>query len=210
MRDAIIWDNIPSGYLGGTLASSQHDTVYPFRSGVADDFICNPDPTDPICVVTDVHWWGGFWNGSPPWPNPDFYINIYADAGGMPTGAGMPDPEPTALYAYDIPYGDIVVTELDPDTYMYELDLPEPAMLDCGGYYWLEIVAVHTFPPQWGWASSADQQLNFAHQGFPLLGLEFWTMIEYDMAFQITGYCIPEPASLALLGLGGLALLRRR
>ncbi|MGB3094060.1 MAG: hypothetical protein WBC42_12685 [Candidatus Zixiibacteriota bacterium] len=69
--DPIIWDNggtVPAG----NLLSSQNDAVYPFVSQTADDFMF---PTD--MLVTDVHWWGGFWNGPPDEVDPcDFHIYI--------------------------------------------------------------------------------------------------------------------------------------
>ena len=68
----VIWDNgAPSATAG--LYSSQLDTCYPFDSQVADDFMFEVDQE-----VWDVHWWGGFWGGTPPWPNPiDFNIYFY-------------------------------------------------------------------------------------------------------------------------------------
>ena len=210
-RDDIIWDNIPSGQVDlAYLASSQWAPSYPFRSGVADDFLCGDDPTMPYCYVTDVHWWGGYWNYTTAYDLADgFLVNIYEDDGGKPTGSGMEDPTPTAICSWTLT--DYTETFLETDRYEYSAVLDPPCVLDCEGYYWLEIVAIDEFPPQWGWASSLDQQMATAKQGFPLLSIPFWEQdLALDMAFQLTGYCVPEPTALSLLALGGLALLRRR
>lgn len=208
---SLLWDNVPSGLLDGSKNSSQMELVYPFRSGVADDFLCGFEDPTWECYITEVHWWGGYWNPYGSAPNTtEFGINFYADAGGMPTG-GDPDPEPTALVHYTIPYENVNAVLIDPtySTYYYSVELPTPAVLQCTELYWMEIYSVNTFPPQWGWSGSADFQLYNAVQGFPLLGTPFWSMLSRDMAFQLYGYCIPEPASLMLLG-AALLLVRRR
>jgi hypothetical protein len=178
----VIWDNggtIP----GGNALSSQLDQVYPFVSQMADDFILTEGMN-----VTDVHWWGLFWNGTGFDPT-DFYIYIYADdgTGNAPTGGGMPDPSPTALATYFFP----AVTGLpaDPNGFNeYNVTLNPPFPANANVKYWIAIQAVFAFPPQWGWAQSSIIQLHDAMQGFPLLGYEFWTMDNYvDVAFYLTG-----------------------
>ncbi|MGB2982157.1 MAG: hypothetical protein WBC77_13030, partial [Candidatus Zixiibacteriota bacterium] len=89
--DPIIWNNGGTSSVS-TLFSSQNDAMYPFVSQMADDFQFATD-----MLVTDVHWWGGFWGGTAFDPC-DFYIYFYADdgTGNAPTGGGMGDPAPTA------------------------------------------------------------------------------------------------------------------
>ena len=206
----ILWDNGGPG-AEYYCASSQNATNYPFRSGVADDFYCGDDPVNDICVITDIHWWGCYWNGVMTDPQ-GFEINIYNDAGGMPTGAGLPNPNVTAIASVYAPRGTYSETLWQTDRYEYDLILDEPIYLDCNEYYWLEIVIEENFPPQWGWEGTDGVQGAGAQQGFPALGLNYWTPLDpvTDMAFYITGYCIPEPGALSLLAIGGLALLRRR
>ncbi len=208
-RGDVIWDNIPDGYVGAELRSSQRDTWSPWRSGVADDFLCGSSNPGQPCFVTDVHWWGGWWNPGPPGNATAFEINFYADAGGMPTGAGLWDPSPTALFSYTIPMNQITVTPFGV-LEEYAVGLPTGAQLVCAEKYWVEIVSVSLYPPQWGIADAgANQQMGFAHQGFPVLGTPYWTPQSSDAAFRLTGYLVPEPASLLLVGLAGLFLRRR-
>jgi hypothetical protein len=76
--------------------------------------------------------------------------------------------------------------------------------------YWLEI----SFGPQEaniGWKQSGSTQFRDdavyrVDPGFDWLPIEDDSGARMDMAFVIT----PEPATLSLLALGGLALLRRR
>jgi hypothetical protein len=184
--DPIIWNNggtVPAG----NILSSQNDAFYPFVSQMADDFLFVEDMD-----VTDVHWWGGFWNGPPNEVDPcPFYIYIYADdgTGNMPTGAGMPDPAPTALATYY--FQGLTWYPLDPNGfYEYDVDLSPPFSATAGVKYWIAIQADFGYPPQWGWTVTSGVQLHQALQGFPLLGTPFWTDPSppgVDLAFYLTG-----------------------
>ena len=197
--DPVIWDNTFTNF---SLASSQLDTVYPFDSQLADDFMLDADYN-----VTDVHWWGGFWNGTPFDPI-DFNIYFYADDGtGMaPT---MPGTE-LAMYSMNGVSGTFDAA-MGADA--YDVDLPVPFVAQANTKYWIAIQAVFPFPPQWGWsvAGAGTGNLSTAVQGFPLLGLPYWgDQGTGDANFYLTGTAVPAPASIALLGLGGLAIRRRR
>jgi len=191
--DPIVWDNYGiDGTQNGL--SSQLDWTY-FNSQVADDFQLETNT-----LITDVHWWGVFWNGPPVGPNPaDFNIIFYADAGGMPTGAGMPDPTPTALKVYNMSQVMGVPTGAT-EEYEYDVILPEPFEASAGTIYWIAIQWIGIFPPQWGWSTNGanPEQLSDAMRGFPLLGTVYWTMSQYgDQAFYLTGIeqgPPPEPA----------------
>ncbi|MDH7506642.1 MAG: hypothetical protein QHH15_02485 [Candidatus Thermoplasmatota archaeon] len=181
-RDDIVWDNgvIDQNSVG---LSSQLDQAYPFNSQVADDFQFEKETS-----ITDVHWWGVYWNPGGG-PNPaDFNIIFYADAGGMPTGAGMPDPTPTALKVYTM--SGVMGTPFGTDQYEYDVTLPEPFVASANEHYWIAIQWIGNFQPQWGWYTNGDNpELLFPSlQGFPLLGMPYWTVHEYgDMAFYLTG-----------------------
>jgi hypothetical protein len=178
----VIWDNGGTIY-GGNSLSSQLDLFYPFVSQIADDFILTEGMN-----VTDVHWWGIYWNGTP-LDACDFYIYFYADdgTGNAPTGGGMPDPSPTALATYF--FTGLTGQPLDPNGfYEYDVTLSSPFPAYAGVKYWIAIQAVFGFPPQWGWAQTGGIQLHDAMQGFPLLGYDFWTLDNYvDVAFYLTG-----------------------
>ena len=184
-KDPIIWDN-GSSNAGYYLASSQNDAAYPFVSQVADDFMFTDDMD-----VTDVHWWGGFWNGPPDEVEPcPFYIYFYADdgTGNAPTGAGMPDPAPTALASYYFP--SVSGLPLDPNGYYeYDVDLSPPFPAAAGVKYWIAIQADFPYPPQWGWTDTDGIQLHSATSGFPFLGTVFWTDLDpaVDVAYYLTG-----------------------
>jgi len=209
-QDPVIWDN--GNGIGGAM-SSQLDTAYPFDSQVADDFNLPIGPNnEPAWNVTDVHWEGGFWNGDPV-PG-DFRIMFYADAGGYPTG-GPADPTGTALAVYDFLYAEVNETP-NAQGFEYYVDLPDPFVADADTTYWIAIQWVQFFTPQWGISVSDAMQDSPVWMGFPLLGNDYWTPgyipfgTDRDMAFRLTGVAVPEPASLTLLALGGLTLLRRR
>jgi hypothetical protein len=181
----IIWDNGPDT---GSAFSSQRDYAYPFISQVADDFMFVED-----AEVWDVHWWGNFWGGDPIDPM-DFEIIFYADdgTGTAPTGGGSPDPTGTALAYYFFP-GVTGLPLSGNGNYEYHVDLPMPFYATGGVKYWIAIVAVFDFPPQWGWTNTDVIQLSSAVQGFPLLAIPFWTPLDLDMAFYLTGTTTEPP-----------------
>ncbi|MGB2805028.1 MAG: dockerin type I repeat-containing protein [Candidatus Zixiibacteriota bacterium] len=182
--DPIIWNNGGTSSVS-TLFSSQNDAMYPFVSQMADDFQFATD-----MLVTDVHWWGGFWGGTAFDPC-DFYIYFYADdgTGNAPTGGGMGDPAPTALATYH--FVGVSGLPLDPNGfYEYDVDLSPPFSAAAGVKYWVAIQADFPYPPQWGWTNTSGIQLHNAAQGFPFLGIPFWTDPDpdlVDMAYYLTG-----------------------
>jgi hypothetical protein len=179
-RADIIWDN--GFYTGMQALSSQLDLAYPFNSQVADDFQFGSAKT-----VTEVIFWGTWFGGSPPWPDPiDMNIIFYNDDGSgiRPTGAGMPDPTPTALLV-DFHAGVYGVDNGD-GYYTYDIVLNTPFNAAASTKYWFVCQWVGNFPPQWGWGLSDTQQLSNSVQGFPLLAVPYWTDAGYgDVAFQL-------------------------
>jgi PKD repeat protein len=189
--DPIIWDNYGYSMYDSTALSSQLDFTYPFNSQVADDFILDNDSR-----VTGVHWWGVFFAGDPPWPNPcDFNIIFYADdgTGNMPTGAGMEDPTSTALAVYFMPQVNGTVCGPYDDWFEYNVSFPTQFNITADTKYWIAIQAVINYSPdgQWGWSTNGNanpEQLHNPVQGFPVLGTPYWTDTTYgDMAFQLYG-----------------------
>jgi hypothetical protein len=191
--DNIIWDNY--GIDSDTVVlSSQFDNEYPFNSQVADDFILNNNKW-----ITGVQWWGGYFGGTPPWPNPiDFYIIFYADdgTGMMPTGAGLDNATTTALAVYFL--HDIIGTPTGLyDCYQYNVTFTKPFNITANTKYWIAIQAKFPIPPQWGWCTNGNNpdQMHSAVQGFPVLEVPFWTELAYgDMAFNLVGSNTTLPA----------------
>ena len=210
-NDPIVFDNIPAGYNMNTAMSSQFDSNYPFDSQTADDFVIGGGVDT---FVTGVNWWGSFFNG-PAAPVSAFNILIYADAGGVPTG-GPNDPSGTALASYTLLPGEWSEVDIDGNDFEYSAKLPASFTATAGETYWLAVQAVMFFPPQWGIDQSAGVQGSNNVIGFPLLGIPYWSDgaavfgVKLDDAFQLTGVPVPAPGALALLGIAGVAGMRRR
>jgi hypothetical protein len=186
----VVWDN--GAYDNTSYGfTSLLDTSYPFNSQCADDF-----KFDSNILVTHVHWWGVFWNGVG--TNPcDFNIIFYADdgTGNQPTGAGMNDPTSTALKVYQ--FLQVMGTDVG-DIFEYEVALPEPFLAEKETKYWIAIQAEFFFYDYglWGWETNGNnpEKLHTALQGFPLIDVPYWTIIEEgDMAFYLISNTVPPP-----------------
>jgi hypothetical protein len=187
----VLWDN---GAADELVLSSQLDTVYPFHSQTADDFVL---PTGPGGVteyrIDEVRWTGGYWSG----PGPgrfDFNLLFYADRGdgNAPTG-GPVDPTATALAEFFFANAEVHETEVGPLRYTYAVELPEPVFVLAETRYWLAVQGVGSFPPNWGRAVTAGLMEHEAVIGHSELGLDYWTDTTaafgtaYDLAFTLVG-----------------------
>lgn len=155
--------------------------------------------------VTDVHW-----EGTPGFGGFDFRIIFYADDGGVPTGGGgLADPTPTALAVRDVS-----VTAMDDpqdSDQIYWADI-DPVILSGGTDYWLAIQVIADFDDDDQFFWSADTSGGNAVVGFDFLSTDFWTPLDSEMVFQLTGTQIPAPgaAVLAMLGLPAIGWVKRR
>ena len=221
-HDPVIYDNGAPDWLTVGSPASQLDIGFPFDAGAADDFFLgHSGQGDGSWNITDVHWSGVFFNGDAILPA-SFNIIFWADVGGIPDGGGQPDGSLNyglALANYNI-VGDANQT-LDPggngiSQFNYSVDLPEPFVAAPFTSYWIEIQPVFNFPPQWAFQRTFSQVNGApAQQGFFGLGIPFWVEVgggkdPMDLSFSLTGTPIPAPGALALLGVAGLAGMRRR
>ncbi len=196
---------------------------YLFDAGAADDFMLGPSGQgDGSWLVTDVHWSGAYFNGPAIKPS-GFNVIFWPDAGGVPAGGqapGLPPDYGQALAIYNFA-GDANQT-LDPGgdgeaQFNYWVDLPVAFNAAANTSYWVEVQPVFEFPPQWAFQRTIGPQAIGAPavQGFDLLNLAFWSPAGggvglTDLTFSLTGTPIPAPGALALLGVAGLAGMRRR
>ncbi|MHC4396423.1 MAG: DUF7901 domain-containing protein [Planctomycetota bacterium] len=189
---------------------------------LADDFQCAESG-----FITDVHFWGS-WRDDVIGDITNVHLSIHADIpdpDGTGRGYSMPGLE---LWSLDTD-GAIILpvapspqgwynpntAEYYPDNHVqyfqYNISIPEQQAFyqEQGTIYWLDISVTTPFG-EWGWKTSeahwnddavwSDDGQNWIELRHPVSGESL------DMAFVIA----PEPATIALLGLGGLVFLRRR
>lgn len=148
--------------------------------------------------VTSVSWVGSYFNPPQQGAITAFTIQFYADAAGIP-GA--------SVYSTTI-NGTANETSLGNDSAgspAFSYSAAVNFMAAGGTQYWMSIVPDLGFPPQWGWESGTGGD-GAAYQVFSGQG----SALANDLAFTLDGSPVPEPATLAALGLGALALIRRR
>jgi hypothetical protein len=183
----------------------------------ADDFVCNGTG-----LVTDVHWWGVYYEEEGPLPIMGFNIRFYLDDG--INGYGVP-----GTLVYDVVYSgnaDETDTEMvGGDGYKiwaYKANI-EPFYQKERETYWMSISALPGWDPfedpnlfrAWGWRNAVGitgyEGVQADYGDHQLMWSDAWGT-GTDFAFVLT--TVPEPAAVTalaglLLGLGG-AILRRR
>jgi len=193
---------------------------------LADDWQCSQ--TGP---VTDVHIWGSWKGDDPLGVISSIHLSIHENQLANPTA---PWSHPgNLLWERDFSLGEFTVRDygtgqqgwLEPlsfvtlpgDHVLFHqiniVDIQAPFTQTAGEVYWLDVsVTTQSGLPIWGWKTSQDHFMDDAVYEFPG-SFEHWWPLEdpytsesLDLAFVIT----PEPATMALLGLGALALLKRR
>lgn len=139
----VIWEQLPDG-VDYTL-SSQDDACYPFTNQLADDFVTDTDQ-----AIQGVRWWGGYWNGTETPPPPTVRFEIWRD------DLDEPCPSQSAERIYSEETGDVLERPADglPEgTLEYAAALPRGFVPTPGERYWLSILLVFCYPPQWGIAT---------------------------------------------------------
>lgn len=198
LADPIIFSQGWNG--SSTINASQNDTTpggFGNFATMYDDFRFGTGQ-----VITDVHWTGGFFNGTPAAIS-SFRIAFYADNAGQP-GA--------SLYAATIA-GNANQTSLGTvggfPFASYSVDLTTEFNAAANTSYWVSIVPDMAFPPQWGMAVTNAGNGSAFQDFFGGRGAIA------DMAFELSGHAataVPTPGSLPLVALAlfGLLAMRRK
>ncbi|MBN1795625.1 MAG: PEP-CTERM sorting domain-containing protein [Sedimentisphaerales bacterium] len=192
------------------------------RRGLADDWLCTETG-----YVEDIHFWGS-WKGDIKGTVHNIAIGIFADDSGEPgtllwhrnfddsyfheelAGSGSQG-------WYD-PYSDSYIEGDHEKYYQYNIPFIDGPLFyqEEGNIYWLGI-SINYEGCEFGWKTSDD---HWGSDAVYLTNMKesppYWEWAELynplppgeslDLAFVIT----PEPATLLLLGLGGISLRKRR
>ncbi|MCC7435263.1 MAG: PEP-CTERM sorting domain-containing protein [Methanoregulaceae archaeon] len=163
---------------------------------VADDFTVGA----PGWNVTTIRFWGFSENAFlPDLSNfSDWEVNIMSPLG-------------TTVEGGIVPKAGFTITQLGASIaggpeYMFEL--ATNFNLAAGNYH-LNIGSINVASQDdaWAWSTSSQGNGTYSYSFFDTMG---WQSEMGNLAFEFEGTAVPEPATMAALGLGVAAMLRRR
>lgn len=180
---------------------------YQFAS---DDFTLSVSAT-----ITEIRWWGLYQKDNPvvniqppvsdTLPSSNFTIRFFNNNGGVP---GTVELELNSLGNCSRTQKLVTGSGGSLHYFEYNCVLPQTFQANANETYWLFIAdSTGSFPDDifWSWLKSETPEWAYSFQPGGLTG---WTRYSgtTGMSFEL----VPEPATLGLLAMGGLAMLRRR
>jgi len=188
----------------GSSIGSDRDAIWGAGAQMFDDLTLASSAT-----VRSVTWWGilGF-EGTPVTPV-SFDLIFYGDAGGLPDTSNV-------IGSSNVSFLSLTSTGFeinDDDVYEFQADVT-PTVLPGGTKVWFSVLAdtSNDIDDNFLWAVewSQDESLGKVAHRAPLTETEPFDVWNGMQLFILDDAAVPEPASLSLLALGGLAMIRRR
>ncbi|MBS1716210.1 MAG: PEP-CTERM sorting domain-containing protein [Armatimonadetes bacterium] len=149
-----------------------------------------------VGTINEALWVGEYFNPAQQGQITGFTLNFYGDnAGSVGSLVSSQHFNGNSSEAFYGNYGGF-------DSYLYDQAITP---VSWNGDGWVSIVADLGFPPQWGIAGGVNNRLGY--QDF----FGSVSQLGQSIALQLNGdTAVPEPASMAALGLGVAALIRKR
>lgn len=170
---------------------------------VWDNFLL-PNPS----TIREV-WWIGGGGPTPVGFTVRFYEGLAAAPDLQPKITALPEEETPADYLKGYRFsGNANETPIGGGLFQYHVILPETFDLPGNTVFWVKIEADVTSFPSWGLARASHGRDE--HHFKYITGAHMFFSGTGSTAFQLLGDAVPEPATLAVLGMGAAVLLRRR